>query len=105
MRPGVLALQGDFAEHRRALEACGADAPEVRTAADLEHVDALIIPGGESTTILKLIDRYVLSELAQPAGFGLFIFSSLWMVNVLMKMIDLFVTNLNTFDISDLLEQ
>jgi len=62
MRPGVLALQGDFAEHRRALEACGTDAPEVRTAADLEHIDALIIPGGESTTILKLIDRYELRE-------------------------------------------
>jgi len=46
VRPGVLALQGDFAEHRRALEACGTDPIEVRTAADLEHVDALIIPGG-----------------------------------------------------------
>ena len=62
MRPGVLALQGDFAEHRRALEACGTDASEVRTAADLERIDALIIPGGESTTILKLIDRYELRE-------------------------------------------
>src|SRR5205807_2429377 len=60
--PGILALQGDFAEQRRALEACGTDAPEVRTAADLEHIDALIIPGGESTTILKLIDRYELRE-------------------------------------------
>ena len=62
MRPGVLALQGDFAEHRRALEACGTDPIEVRTAADLEHVDALIMPGGESTTMLKLVDRYELRE-------------------------------------------
>jgi 5'-phosphate synthase pdxT subunit len=62
VRPGVLALQGDFAEHRRALEACGVDAAEVRSAADLERVDALVIPGGESTTILKLIDRYELRE-------------------------------------------
>ena len=62
MRSGVLALQGDVEEHRRALEACGADASEVRTAADLESIDALVIPGGESTTILKLIDRYELRE-------------------------------------------
>ena len=56
MRPGVLALQGDFAEHRRALESCGNDPIEVRSAADLERVDALIIPGGEATTMLKLME-------------------------------------------------
>jgi 5'-phosphate synthase pdxT subunit len=55
-------LQGDVAEHRRALEACGAEPLEVRTSADLEAVDALVIPGGESTTILKLIDRYELRD-------------------------------------------
>ncbi|MEA2591215.1 MAG: pyridoxal 5-phosphate synthase pdxT subunit, partial [Actinomycetota bacterium] len=62
MQPGVLALQGDFAEHRRALEACGTDPIEVRTTGDLEGIDALVIPGGESTTMLKLIDRYELRE-------------------------------------------
>jgi 5'-phosphate synthase pdxT subunit len=44
------------------LESCGHDPIEVRSVADLEHVDALIIPGGESTTMLKLIDRYELRE-------------------------------------------
>jgi len=62
VRAGVLALQGDFAEHRRALEACGASSVEVRTLEDLEGVDALVIPGGESTTMLKLIDRYDLRD-------------------------------------------
>jgi 5'-phosphate synthase pdxT subunit len=53
---GVLALQGDFEAHRKALERAGAHAEEVRAAADLDRVDGLIIPGGESTTMLKLLD-------------------------------------------------
>jgi len=52
---GVLALQGDFEAHRKALERAGADAIEVRSAADLEKIDGLIIPGGESSTMLKLL--------------------------------------------------
>jgi 5'-phosphate synthase pdxT subunit len=59
---GILALQGDVAEHRRALAACGVEATEVRSAAELDGVDALIIPGGESTTMLKLIDRFELRD-------------------------------------------
>ena len=55
---GVLALQGDFIEHVHALRACGAQAIEVRTPDKLKGVDALILPGGESTTIGKLMDRY-----------------------------------------------
>lgn len=51
----MLALQGDFAAHRRALEQSGARAVSVRTARDLEQVDGLIIPGGESTAMLKLL--------------------------------------------------
>lgn len=54
-RIGVLALQGDFEAHGRAIERAGADAVEVRTADDLLAVDGLIIPGGESTTMLKLL--------------------------------------------------
>ena len=54
-RAGILALQGDFDAHRKALESAGAEAVLVRTAADLERVDALVIPGGESTTMLKLL--------------------------------------------------
>ncbi|HEX4228806.1 MAG TPA: pyridoxal 5'-phosphate synthase glutaminase subunit PdxT [Bryobacteraceae bacterium] len=52
---GVLALQGDFEAHRKALRKAGAHPVEVRTAADLQRVDGLIIPGGESTTMLKLL--------------------------------------------------
>nr|WP_312876001.1 pyridoxal 5'-phosphate synthase glutaminase subunit PdxT [Arthrobacter terrae] len=51
---GILALQGDVREHARAIEACGARAVSVRRAAELADVDALILPGGESTTIDKL---------------------------------------------------
>lgn len=52
---GVLALQGDFREHREALERLGASAPEVRLPKDLEGLDGLIIPGGESTSIARLM--------------------------------------------------
>ena len=62
MTIGVLALQGDFAEHLAMLARIGVDAREVRKAGDLEGVDALIIPGGESTTIGKLMARYGLDE-------------------------------------------
>ncbi len=51
---GVLALQGDVREHRRALIAAGADVLEVRRPAEVEAVDGLVIPGGESTTIDRL---------------------------------------------------
>lgn len=57
LRVGVLALQGDVSEHLRLLEACGAQGVEVRTPAVLETVDALILPGGESPTIGKLLAR------------------------------------------------
>jgi pyridoxal 5'-phosphate synthase pdxT subunit len=55
---GVLALQGDFALHRAALERCGAQAIEVRKPDELAGIDGLIIPGGESTTLLKLMDAW-----------------------------------------------
>jgi 5'-phosphate synthase pdxT subunit len=54
MKAGVLALQGDFREHEAVLAEVGAAPIEVRTPEDLERVDALVIPGGESTTIGKL---------------------------------------------------
>lgn len=52
---GVLALQGDFREHREMLEEMGHTVREVRKVAELDGIDALIIPGGESTTIARLI--------------------------------------------------
>lgn len=55
---GVLAIQGDFLEHRQALARLGVEAPEIRLPHQLEDVDGLIIPGGESTTIAQLIDIY-----------------------------------------------
>lgn len=63
MRVGVLALQGDFREHARSLAGAGAEAIEVRTPQQLADVAALVIPGGESTTIGRLAER---SGLIQP---------------------------------------
>ncbi|MBV8550777.1 MAG: pyridoxal 5'-phosphate synthase glutaminase subunit PdxT [Acidobacteriaceae bacterium] len=65
---GVLALQGDFEAHRSALERAGADAVEVRTAADLDSIDGLVIPGGESTTMLKLLEEENLFEPLRRFG-------------------------------------
>jgi 5'-phosphate synthase pdxT subunit len=62
-RVGVLALQGDFEAHEKSLHAAGAEAVAVRTAEELKSVDGLIIPGGESTTMLKLL--YYM-DLKQP---------------------------------------
>ena len=65
---GVLALQGDFEKHEKALERAGAEAVQVRSAADLERVDGLIIPGGESTTMLKLLEEEKLLEPLREFG-------------------------------------
>ena len=62
MRVGVLALQGDFREHLAVLAELGHDGVEVRTEDELADVDALIIPGGESTTIGRLATIYGLIE-------------------------------------------
>lgn len=58
LRVGVLALQGDFAKHMEMLERCGVEPVEIRSPEELENVDGLIIPGGESTTVGKLMARY-----------------------------------------------
>src|SRR5919201_7161533 len=63
LRIGVLASQGDFAAHAAMLRAIGAEPLEVRTADELAQVAALVIPGGESTTISKAIAR---DRLAEP---------------------------------------
>lgn len=72
---GVLALQGDFAAHLQTLAAVGARGVEVRTPAEVAACDALILPGGESTAIGKLMARYGLAEAirtAHAAGVPLF---------------------------------
>jgi 5'-phosphate synthase pdxT subunit len=62
MQIGVLALQGDFLEHAQMLRRLGATVVEVRLPADLEGLDGIVIPGGESTTIARLLIRYGLLE-------------------------------------------
>jgi pyridoxal 5'-phosphate synthase pdxT subunit len=57
LRIGVLALQGDFEAHRRMLSSLGAEAREVRIPAELDGLDGLVIPGGESTTISMGMER------------------------------------------------
>jgi 5'-phosphate synthase pdxT subunit len=68
MRVGVLALQGDFEAHVRMLRGLGADAVEVRTPEGLEGLDALVIPGGESTTMTLGIEREGLAEPLREFG-------------------------------------
>ncbi len=62
MKIGVLALQGDFAEHIQILKSLGVEAIEVRKPEQLQGLDGLIIPGGESTTVGKLATEYGLME-------------------------------------------
>ena len=59
---GVVAVQGDFEKHAHAFEACGATVRLVRTPEDLEGTDRIVIPGGESTTVGKLMQRYGLGD-------------------------------------------
>ena len=61
-RIGVLALQGAFREHAAVIRALGADVVEVRLPKELEGLDGLVIPGGESTTIMRLARLYGLDE-------------------------------------------
>jgi pyridoxal 5'-phosphate synthase pdxT subunit len=65
---GVLALQGDFDAHAKAVERAGASPVLVRSAADLNGLDGLIIPGGESTTMLKLLREEQLMEPLREFG-------------------------------------
>jgi pyridoxal 5'-phosphate synthase pdxT subunit len=62
---GILALQGDFEAHAKMVRALGAEPKEVRVPADLDNLDALIIPGGESTVMTLGIER---EKLAEPLG-------------------------------------
>jgi 5'-phosphate synthase pdxT subunit len=74
---GVLAYQGDVREHLEALAAVGANPVEVRTLADLDRVDGLVVPGGESTVIGKLAARYGLLEpLRRRVAAGLPVFGT-----------------------------
>jgi 5'-phosphate synthase pdxT subunit len=68
MRIGLLALQGAYIEHSRVLDRLGVDAKQVRKPDELKGLDGLIIPGGESTTILNLANNYDLIEPLRKLG-------------------------------------
>ncbi|MDH3060152.1 pyridoxal 5'-phosphate synthase glutaminase subunit PdxT, partial [Gordonia alkanivorans] len=71
-RIGVLALQGDVREHVHALEASGADALPIRRRSELDEIDGIVIPGGESTTMSKLLGIFDLFDpLAERLSDGL----------------------------------
>ncbi len=77
MKIGVLALQGAFREHRLMIESCGTEAVEIRKPAGLDQVQGLIIPGGESTTIGKLMRDFGLDQpILQRAEAGMPIFGT-----------------------------
>ena len=68
MKIGVLALQGNFREHAAALERLGADVVEVRLPQELEGLDGLVLPGGESTAMTRLMRLYGLEEAIRRFG-------------------------------------
>jgi 5'-phosphate synthase pdxT subunit len=72
VRIGVLALQGAFREHARVLRSLGADVVEVRRPEELDGLDGLVIPGGESTTIVRLAALYGLDEAIRTYGGPIF---------------------------------
>jgi 5'-phosphate synthase pdxT subunit len=89
MKIGVLALQGAFREHLLTLDAIGVEGVAVRLPADLEGLSGLIIPGGESTTMRRLIDRWQLREpLLELAASGTPMFGTCAGMIVLAREID-----------------
>ncbi len=77
MKIGVLALQGAFREHCQALVRCGVEAVEIRNANELDDLDGLILPGGESTTIGKLlVDWGIMDKIKQRAAQGMAIYGT-----------------------------
>jgi 5'-phosphate synthase pdxT subunit len=101
LRIGVLALQGAFREHAQALRRLGAEPVEVRLPRDLENIDGLIIPGGESTTIRLLLAEYGLRDpLAEEIGAGLPVLGTCAGMIVLADRVDGHAgTGLNALDI------
>ena len=100
-RIGVLALQGDFAEHIHMLGEIGVSAVEVRKVEQLFEIDGLIIPGGESTTIVKLLTRFgFVDQLRSRVESGM----ALWgtcagMIVIARELADAYPTPLNLIDI------
>lgn len=77
MKIGVLALQGAFREHCVMLERCGVEAMEIRKAGELDEISGLILPGGESTTIGKLlVDWGLMDKIKERAAQGMAIYGT-----------------------------
>jgi len=102
MQIGILSLQGDFAEHIAVLNGLGVTTREIRLPGELESVDGLIIPGGESTTIIKLLDGYGLSEpLKRRVGAGMPVLGTCAGMIVLARVVtNNSVTPLNLIDVT-----
>jgi len=81
-RVGVLALQGDFREHLASLRACEVEAVPVRTADEFERVDALILPGGESTTMSRLMDAALRKRIQERAASGTPVMGTLSLIHI-----------------------
>ncbi len=98
---GVLALQGDFSEHIRVLEKMGVDVREVRKLSQLEGLDGLIIPGGESTAIIKLMDAYGWRRgLPEAVAGGLAVWGTCaGMIVIARKLVDPYPAPLGLLDI------
>ena len=100
-RVGVLALQGDFAEHIHMLGLIGITAVEIRKVEQLSEIDGLIIPGGESTTMVKLLTRFgFIDGLRERVESGM----ALWgtcagMIVIARDLADAYPTPLNLLDI------
>ena len=68
MKIGVLAVQGAFIEHRKMLESLGAECVEIRQKADLEGIQGIVLPGGESTVQGKLLPSWICSRKFRPVS-------------------------------------
>ena len=99
---GVLALQGDFAEHLQMFRKIGINAIEVRKVQQLSEIDGLVIPGGESTTIVKLLTRFdFIDQLREKVNDGM----ALWgtcagMIVIARELADPYPIPLNLINIS-----
>lgn len=77
MKVGVLALQGDYREHINSLIACGVDPINVRRSSELDAIDALVLPGGESTTIAQLAEVFgIYSDIKNRISAGMPVYGS-----------------------------
>jgi 5'-phosphate synthase pdxT subunit len=99
---GVLALQGDVVEHVAAMRRAGAEAIPVKNLADLGRVDGLIIPGGESTTVMKLLDRFQLgAPVVERVRAGMPLWGTcMGMIVIAHEVVELEQPSLNLIDIS-----